>query len=110
MAAVATATVPTTAVVTAATAVVATAVVTAAVVTSGVAAVVTAAVHAVTTVVVTPRAAAPVGVMDPGAATVQQPAKSHLANVRTPERVTVRYVYHSNPDHRLALVSATRVD
>jgi len=48
--------------------------------------------------------------MEPGAATVQQQAKSHLANVQTPERVTVRYVYRSNPDHRLALVSATRID
>src|ERR1700677_3246140 len=48
--------------------------------------------------------------MDTGAATVQQQAKSHLANLQTPERVTVRYVYRSNPDHRLALVSATRVD
>jgi hypothetical protein len=48
--------------------------------------------------------------MDPGAATAQQQAKSHLANVQMPERVTVQYVYRSTPDHRLALVSATRVD
>jgi hypothetical protein len=48
--------------------------------------------------------------LEPGAATVQQQTKSHLANVATPERVTVRYVYRSNPDHRLALVSATRID
>src|SRR5271156_4077172 len=56
---------------------------------------------------------APIGfraAMDPGAATVQPQGKSHLANVQTPERVTVRYVYRSNPNHSLALVSATRID